>query len=53
MAKPRRLPAYGTRLGKAYHGDALELLRDLPAGHAYDSQRVAARTLLGQMAHRR
>ena len=29
------------------------LLRDLPPGHAYDAQRVAATTLLGQLAHRR
>jgi len=28
------------------------LLRDLPSGHAYDAQRTAARTLLGQMAQR-
>jgi DNA modification methylase len=31
VAKPRRTPAYGTRLGKAYRGDALDVLRDLPA----------------------
>ncbi len=30
MRKPRREPAYTTPLGKAYHADALELLRELP-----------------------
>jgi site-specific DNA-methyltransferase (cytosine-N4-specific) len=28
---PRLIPAYTTRLGRAYHGDALDVLRRLPA----------------------
>lgn len=31
MGKPRLLPAYSTRLGRAYQGDALEVLRTLRA----------------------
>jgi DNA modification methylase len=30
VAKTRLTPAYATRLGKAYHGDALDVLRQLP-----------------------
>ncbi|MCS7044800.1 MAG: site-specific DNA-methyltransferase [Gemmataceae bacterium] len=30
MAKARVLPAYTTRLGRAFHGDALDVLRTLP-----------------------
>ena len=30
MPKARMLPAYRTRLGRAYHGDALTVLRSLP-----------------------
>ena len=48
--------AIAMQLGGDTRGASQELqglLRDLPAGHAYESQRVAARTLLGQMAHRR
>src|SRR5436853_6850244 len=31
VAKTRLTPTYTTRLGKAYHGDALDVLRHLPA----------------------
>jgi DNA modification methylase len=30
VGKPRKLPAYTTRLGRAYHGDAFEILQIIP-----------------------
>lgn len=30
MARPRKLPAYTTRLGQAFHGDAFEILPTIP-----------------------
>ena len=30
MPQPRMVPAYTTRWGRAYHADALDLLRTLP-----------------------
>ena len=45
--------AIGMQLGGDRKGASQELqrlLRDLPAGRAYEAQRTAARTLLGQMA---
>jgi DNA modification methylase len=32
VPEPRILPAYTTRLGRAYHADAIDVLRRLPAG---------------------
>jgi DNA modification methylase len=31
VGKARKVPAYTTRLGKAYHGDAFEILQKIPA----------------------